>query len=216
MGVELDQGTADAMAAAWQGQFTATATNKIHIKDGSGTTLASATDVAVAVTSNIISISSAGGLSVATSGAAEQFELTDASDVALVSGSNSTLSIPPGDQNTTDNTFTLTAHGLTKNQVVIIGGDIPTTDPAVSDGDAVYVTEVAANTFKIARSPGGAPVGVTAAASGSTTFQTQTAVGASDSGAVIEISSGTALIAGESVSINSLNFTVPLQLISNQ
>lgn len=216
MTVSITQAVANAIATAIDAQSTGTATNKLHLKNAAGTTIASATDVDVTVSTNVLSIASAGGLSVSATDTAAQFQLTTAGDVELIAGLNQTLTVTVANQSAANDTFTLTSHGLEKGQALTIGGGIPTTNPAISTGDTVYATEVTTNTFKIERYRGAGAVDITAAAGTDTTFQTQVAVGATNSGAFLELTS-VALTSGDTIAIGSFTFTVPLKLVaSNQ
>ena len=211
------QATANAVAAAIVARFAGSATNKLNIVNAAGAIIAQATDVGVSATANGVSFSSAGGAAISSTDVAAGFDLTDASDNVVLTFRNTTITVTPANQENGTDLFTSTGHGLQNGQLLVVSGGIPTTTPAISNGDAVFVVNATANTFQIERSPGAGPVDITSAAGSDTDFSLPAAVGATGSGAILEITGGTSLTSGNTITISSGSLEIPLDnVVSGQ
>lgn len=67
--------------------------------------------------------------------------------------------------NTSTDEWTVTSHGYSNGQQILVGGDFGTPWPVFS-GQIVFVRDAAANTFKVARTSGGAAIDMLTAGSG--------------------------------------------------
>ncbi len=207
----LTQFGADAIATEIAGTWFSGSTNVIELIDSGDAVIATASDVSVTATNNVLTLTSAGGAGVSSTATAVGFLLKDSGGTnTYYSFKNETLTITPANQNT-DDTFTSTAHGLTDGQPLQVGGGLPTVaGSALTDGQTVFVRDTTANTFKICRSPGEDAIDVTTVAGTDTTFQVTSAVGDASSDAILRLTSGTALTSGETVTFSSFSWTVPV------
>jgi len=197
------QALANAEAAYVAGTIFAGSSNIIELLNASDTVIATASDVTVSATNNILSFSSALGAAVTATDTVTGFQIRPNAGVAQYKFQNKTLVIAPASQDATNNIFTSAAHGMVNDQPILISGNIPTTNPVVSDGDTVYVTERATNTFKITRQSGGTALDITAVAGGNTNFNVMNAVGDENSNAIMKIINGVALTNGDTVSFTT-------------
>ncbi len=204
------QALVDALAAYEADTLFSGSTNVIEIINAADSVIASASDVSVNDTANVLSFTSPGGASVSSTDTAAGFRIKDAGGTnTYYEFKNTSYTITPANQDDTGDTFTSTSHGLTLGQPLVISGGIPTTSPAVSDGDTVFVVEVTTDTFKIERLPKAGAVDITAVAGTDTTFTAPTAVGGASSGALMELTSGTSLTSGETVLVSTFTIENP-------
>ena len=141
------------------------------------------------------------------------FVIRNSSNQVLLSGTNRSYSVAPGDQSAAANTLTITGHGLVTGQTVKLSGDLPTTNPPVNSVNPLHVRVVDVDTIQLLAEKGGGVISITGAASGNTTV-TKTPLEISDNTAGIAAlvklqQSGLSLTAGNSLGFDSFVWTVP-------
>ena len=208
MSFGLNQAGADSIAGHVSGTMLSGSTNRIELLNAAGTAIGSANDLTLSASGNVVTFGSAGGINVTADGTAAGFSISTTSGAQeYFRFLNTIITVVSGDQSTGSNNFTSTAHPFLLGLPVIIGGTVPSTTPAVSDGDTVFISNVNINDFRIERSRGAGAVAIDTV-NGDVTFTSPTAVGDASSPAILKITGGTAVTDGQNIPITSMTYSI--------
>lgn len=148
-------------------------------------------------------------------GPIDGWELQNSSGAVLISASNTSFSVAPGDQSPGADSMTIANHGLLGGEEVQWGGVLPSTIPQVTADQVVFVKVVDASTIQFTAVRGGSVIDITAAASGNTIITVlPLVVGDSSSNAALQLSTTGAgspleFTTDDLLNISSFSWTAP-------